>query len=46
MDVQDLLGEGQVSSVVRCTCGRSATLLAVKMYHKSSMTLTHCQQVL
>lgn len=40
-----MLGEGQMSSVVHCTCNRSGLEVAVKMYHKDRMNSLNIKQV-
>jgi len=43
--VEELLGEGRLSSVMLCTCLRSGVRLALKVYHKQGMTIQNCKQV-
>ena len=40
-----VLGEGALSTVALCKCKHSALRMAVKMYHKSRMTVSDFQQV-
>jgi hypothetical protein len=43
--VQKMLGEGTMSSVVHCVCGRSGVHAAIKMYHRDRMNSMNVKQV-
>lgn len=43
--VQKMLGEGVMSSVVHCVCGRSGVHAAIKMYHRDRMNAMNVKQV-
>ena len=42
--VQKMLGEGAMSSVVHCVCGRSGAHAAIKMYHRDRMNSMNVKQ--
>jgi len=46
LQVEKLLGEGRLSSVMLCHCLISGLKLALKVYHKQGMTMQNCKQVL